>query len=292
MLTDHKKLEGKLVHAWKEPAYRQMTDREGNVTHDATRVSLVVDETDSVLGTVTDRYTLVRNADLVGALDIAAGALGVDLEPTKALYRNGRANYQFRAPSMEYQAPGDRSKTTGLVILTNDYRGGGGLGIKSGLFRLVCTNGLVVGQIAHSDLIRHVGEIDVLGFVRAGLQKLVDQADVQRLLVAELARHKYAGLEASVRLIEDRAAAQRFVTEAQQRDEDPSLVHAILADTPDRYHGYIRQAVGEETRDMGENLWSLVQLIARTSTHGMPQTQAADDWATRQLNRVREFANV
>lgn len=292
MLTQNKVLEGKLVHAWKEPAYREMRDKDNNVLHDATRVSLVIDETDAVLGAVTDRYTLVRNRDLVSALDIAADSLGVALEPTKALYRNGRATYHFRAPDLTIKAPGDPSVTTGLVILTNDYRGGGGLGIKSGMFRIVCTNGLVVGKIAHQDLLRHVGEIDIYAFVRDGLQRLVDQFDVNRVLASTLAAHNYAGLEADTVRIRNRAMAQSLVQEAIDAKVTPGLVPAILADTPERYHRYIRDAVGEEAQVMGANLWALAQLVARTATHAMPATAAADDWATRQLNRVREFANA
>lgn len=292
MLTQNKILDGKLVHAWKEPAYRELRDKDNNVSHDETRVSLVIDETDAVLGAVTDRYTLVRNRDYVSALDVAASELGVALEPTKAQYCNGRGLYQFKAPDFVMQAPGDPSKTTGLVILTNDYRGNGGLGIKSGMFRVVCTNGMVVGKIAHQDLLRHVGEIDIYAFVREGLQRLVDQFDVNRLLVSTLATHPYNGLQRDILAIEDRAAAQRMVDAAVDAKHTPDLIPAILADTPDRYHQYIKQVVGEETQVMGANLWALAQLVARTATHRMPETATADDWATRQLNRVREYANV
>lgn len=280
MLTNHKVLEGKLFASWLETSKRE--------NGESTRFKFVVDETDDVLAAVTSRYTLVQNRELVSALDMAASERNLDITPTRANYKNGHSMYKFQMPGMEFTAPGDPSVTKAGIILQNDYRGNGGLVIGAGLYRKACTNDLTIGRVAHVDTMRHVGKIDVYAFVSNALDALVSEFEVNRLLAETLANTPYrvATLPGS------REAAQKEVKAALDANRVAELVTAILADTADRYHGALRTAIREDARDMGDNLWAVVQSVARVATHDMPAIEAATTWATRQANRVREFANV
>lgn len=295
-LTDHKMLEGKLTRAHLEPSFRHIIAN-GLDSFEQSRFRYVVDEHDSTLaGGLTEQYTLVQNREYISALDLAADERGLDLQPRKAIYRNGRGLYEFGVPSHKFRITNDRSDTEGLIRMSNDYRGQGGLGIMSGWFRLICSNGVIVGTIAHKDTKRHVGDIDVYKFVCAGLDRFVERFETERVLAETLGNERYYPPSDSVN-----ATTQVEAREAIERTGG-DLLARILADTPDRYNADLQRAVRENQRDAGATLWGIVQAIAEIATHRMQETAggdarsnysfAADTWSGRQVNRVRELVTV
>lgn len=279
-LTDSKQFEGKLVHAWTEDSYRKRPVDPSNASftipeaYDSQRFKYVIDEQDHVLASVTDQYTLVTNRDFVSAVDIAADELGIEVEANRGSYVNGRSHYRLVLPGHSMRIPGDESVTKATLDIQNDYRGGGSLKLLAGWFRMICTNGLIVGEIASSNSQRHVGEIKLMEFVMPALAKIADRFEVERVIAEALQRQK----------------------------ADADLVEAIVADSADRYEADIRRAVRENARSMGDNLWALSQAVSEIATHRM-QTRAdggtrtnfnsaADTWGTRQYNRILEHADV
>jgi hypothetical protein len=149
---------------------------------------------------------------------------------------------------------------------------------------------MIAGKLSHQRTLRHVGEIDVYGFVCEAVAKVRDEFDKHRILAEALAaeRHHMSGVNV------DRDVNLRRV--ADSREGGPlantaTLVDQIMADTAERYDNYLRTAIRENERDMGSNLWALTQAVSQTSTHRMPGMNA-DAWATRQLNRIRQFAGA
>jgi hypothetical protein len=301
MLTDHKTFEGTLVSAWDEPTYRRRdclpTHTSDGTRYEAQRHRFIVDEQDAVLGVVSDRYKLVQNRDLVAALDLAASEVGVNVEPVKVWYSNGRSGYDFRCPDYVLRPRGDTSNTTGLIRLTNDYRGQGGVGFLSGWFRLVCTNGLVVGEIAHRQLYRHTGDIQELVYetMVANVRAFRDNFEVQRVIAETLGNadlppvspQRWANLG-------DQTAARNEVRD----NPDTDLVNKLLADTAERYHQDLARAIRDNVSSIGRTYWALAQAVAEVATHRLQRRQngaprarynpSADEWATRQLNRILE----
>lgn len=295
-LTDQERLEGKLVRAHLEPSFRH-TEVDGRDSFDQTRFRFVVDEYGEPLaGGLSEQYTLVQNREFISALDLAADERGLDLQPRKAVYRNGRGLYEFGIPSHKFRITNDRSDTEGLIRMSNDYRGQGGLGIMSGWFRLICSNGLIVGTIAHRDMRRHVGDIDVYKFVCVGLDRFVERFETERILAETLGNERYTPSADSTH-----ATTQVEAREAIERTGG-DLLARILADTPDRYNAPLQRAVRENQRDAGDTLWGIVQAVAEVATHRMQETArggarsnysfAADTWSSRQVNRVRELVTV
>jgi hypothetical protein len=281
-LVDHEMLAGKAPAAWKETAFR-CTGEHGGMSGDdyeETRMELIVDERDAVLGCVTERYTLVQNRDLLTALDLAADAAGVRLEPQAARYENGRAEYKFNLPGQAFAITRDPSLHVPQIVLRNDYRGSGGLGIMAGWFRMICSNGMVIGEVAHQKLRRHVGEIDLYGFVQAGVHGITDRLEVERLTLETL-QTKSCPVTSTPAIL-DRDGYKQLV-----KDGSTSPADAILADTADRYHKYLRTAVRENRLAVGDTAYALVNAITQTATHRMPGW-TADAWATKQIARVKE----
>jgi hypothetical protein len=301
-LTDHKMMEGKLVTAWTEPSYRR-TDRlneagdlPNEVQHDESRFRFVVDELDHIIaGGLTEQYTLVQNREFISALDLAADERGLTLEPRKAVYRNGRGLYEFSVSSHRFQVVGDPSVTDGLIQLGNDYRGQGGLRIQSGWFRMICTNGVIAGVIAHKDTKRHVGEIDVYRFVATGLDRFVERFEVERLLAETLGKEGYTPAYDALK-IQSQADAKAIL------EVGDDLLARILADTPDRYIADVQRAVCENQSAVGETLWGVIQAVSEIATHRMQETAtgdaranysfAADSWGSRQLELVRALVEA
>lgn len=278
-LTDSPKLQGSLVHAWTEPCARkiEVLDAHGNVTgsdHQDERFKFIVDETGTPLATVTDKYTLVTTRDFVSAVDLAAEELDINVTANSGQYANGRSYVKLELPDMELKINGDPSITKGTIDLQNDYRGGGSLKMLAGWFRLVCSNGMVVGEIASRDIKRHTGDIDLMAFVTPALLKVSERFEAERIVAETLA----------------------------QQAQDKELVEQIVASAADRYEGDIRRAVRENSREIGNNLWALSQAVSEISTHRMQLrangeartgfNAAADTWATANYNRIRAFAGV
>ncbi len=277
-LVDHGILKGKAPAAWKESAYRQTGELPGPAEYEASRFDLIIDENDDALGCVTDRYSLVQNRDLINALDLACDAAGMRLEPVSARYQKGRAEYKFNLPDEGFKVTGDGSGQLPQIVVRNDYRGSGGLGILAGWFRMVCSNGMIVGEIAHENLRRHVGEIDLYGFVQAGVYGIADAIQAERLMMEVLAvthTPEYRGP------ILARDVAQEAIKAGHN-----GVLNQIGADTAPRYISYLNGALAKNQQELGNTAYALVQAITQTSTHRMPGW-TADEWATRQINRVK-----
>lgn len=285
--TDHKAFEGKLVSAWLEPALRQV-DYYGQATkNEETRFRFVVDETDTPLAVVSDRYALVQNRKFVAALDLAADRLGIRLEPRTGIYRNGRALYAFDAPEFTFQAPNDPSRTGSSLWVQNDYRGSRGLSLATGFFRFACSNGLVSATVAHVDSRRHVGDINILAFVEGALSRYVARAEADRLIAETL------GNTRAPFWYPDRSYDE---TIAESKLGDAHIVSRIVADTPRRYFPDFQGLVEQYARETGGTLWSVAQAVSDLATHRMQSTATgasrqghnfgADEWASRQLARI------
>lgn len=299
MLVDHPRLKDKLVKAHLETCYR-MKEEDGRVDFNGERFQFVVDESDEPLATVTDKYTLVQHREVISALDLAADARGLSLEPTEAHYINGRLVTKFEVPGYEMQVGTDPSQTKLTINVHNDYKGEGGLAVLIGWFRMICSNGLVIGEVAASNKRRHVGNINVGEFMSTAVNKAVGRFEAERLIAQTLAEHRYplaAWNPAS------RDVAAKRVRKAKTDGTTPDIVDLILADTAERYHDDLNRAVRENVREIGENLWALSQAVAEIATHRMQQradgstltrgfNSAADTWATRQSNRIRRLVDV
>ena len=150
----------------------------------------------------------------------------------------------------------------------------------AGWFRMVCSNGMVIGEVAHQKRRRHVGEIDLYGFVQQAVHGIADRIATERLVLETLTTKALP--VTSTAAILDRDGYAKLV-----KDGSTSPADAILADTADRYHKYLRDAVRESRLEVGDNAYALVNAITQTATHRMPGW-TADEWASRQINRIKQ----
>jgi len=300
MLTEHPKFQGTLVGAHKEPTFRR-TDENGQLQFEQQgRHHFVVDDNNLVIATVSDLYRVVQNTDFLCAVDIAADNLGIKIEPTEAAYSSGNSRYKLRTPDMHFQPKGDSSGVEGSIILGNDYRGSGGLQIKSGWFRLICKNGLTIGTIASYSTQRHVGDFDVYQFVFKALEKFLDRWEIERVLADTLTDRPY--IFTNMAGIETQLEAQNLLKQYRDNGVEADIFVQMAADTPNRYQKDLQNALISNLRHIGQNMWAVSQAVSEMATHrlqqrsdGGPRTGynfAADQWATRQLNKILAEAGI
>jgi hypothetical protein len=287
MLTEHKIFEGKLVEASLEPACREVPSSitPGTTFAEATRFNLVVDELDEPIAAVTEKYTLIRNREVIAALDLVADLEGVRLVPKSADYHHGKSRYEFTLPDLSYTVTGDTSASMPRLVLGNDYRGNGGLSAMSGWFRFICSNGMTIGTVASQTNARHVGTIDIMEILTNAIVAMKSRVEVDRLLAESLAAEPFPSP-----LVDDwagtREIAQNILQDAKDDGKAPRLIDTIIADTPDRYIRGMRDSHFNLRYQLGDNLWALAQTVAEVATHNMNGRWSPDEWATRQIARI------
>lgn len=227
------------------------------------RFRSVVDVNGYECGAVTNRYRLVTHGNMLAAADLASDKLGVDLECGRAHYHRGKFSVSLYMPD-EFRVPGDPSGIRPQIALGNSYGGSAALTGRAGVYRLICSNGAIIGQTVRQDYQKHVGHFDVMKFVE----------DLMLAVVCRAEEYKKTALQA-----------------AETAVKVDAVEELIRSATPKKYHATLHTAVETNTLLMGPSVWAIMQAISEVSTHDMKGLNAAD-WQTRQTNRVLADAGI
>lgn len=127
---------------------------------------------------VSERYTFIPTSRVVEALlDNGFVATSAQQSATRIEGKDGFVRHQLRFRQIEGRKFDDSYPE---VLLTNDHAGSGAFRLLAGVFRLVCSNGLIVGTSFGEVRVRHTGKIgDVVDGafrVAAEFPRVIDQA--------------------------------------------------------------------------------------------------------------------
>ncbi len=127
----------------------------GGVTIDD-RMAVVRTDTKQPIGVVSDKYSLLYHKDVIDTFK--TGLKGMEYEEKISLTKNGaRLFAQYTFPKVKYEvAKGDLVSLR--LYTTNSYDGSKMFQLSMGAFRIVCENGMVVGQEFFSLSQRHIGQ--------------------------------------------------------------------------------------------------------------------------------------
>ena len=119
------------------------------------RRAVVRTDTNTPLGIVSTKYELLKHADVVNGFRKALG--NEEYEETIKLARNGAQLYAtYSLPTYHIEVrPGDVISLQ--FIVKNSYDGTNALQIMLGAFRLVCTNGMMIGKKFFAFSQKHIG---------------------------------------------------------------------------------------------------------------------------------------
>ena len=284
MLHNQENLAPALVDAKKRIAYvvgqEVIAGMPMRTKPETTRFSIVEDSNGYHVGAVSDRYTLIQNQDLIGAIDLTSDSLGVDLTVERCLYRHGKTSMDFTLPD-DFRISGDPSNLKPLIQIGNDYGGGGSLTGRAGVFRMVCTNGLYVGEQTQHNTQRHIGRIDVYDFVYGLVDGLVKRAEINKV-IAETTQDMPFEWKAQY-IADERVNANLVANEA--------LLNEIAEGTADRYLPALRTAITGNREEIGHTVWALLQAVSEVGTHNM-RGWAAQKWTRETSNRILEHVGV
>jgi len=147
---------------------------------------------------VSDKYAVINTRDLIEHLESAGHVITkFDASRVKDKSKEGFQKHLIRLK------PANMEMRNGLMpelIISNSYDGTSSLKIKLGLFRLVCSNGLIVGTNYQSISLRHSSAsldriIPSLDIVASQSKKMIDQAQSwEGLKLTEAEALEFAGL--------------------------------------------------------------------------------------------------
>ena len=155
------------------------------------------------------------------------------------------------------------------VILTNSHDGSSAYKLAAGVFRLICSNGLVVGREDISETVRHSG--DVRGEIIEGAIRIVGQFDK---VAEDIDAMKSAMLPAPLQLAFANAAiAARF-----DQDQKPVTPEQVLR--PRRMD------------DRADDAWTVFNRVQENVIRGGLQGRTVDAHNRVQRRRTREVTGI
>lgn len=228
----------------------------------------IVDHNGHQCAAVSDRYTLVQNRTLAEVLKDVLFDKGItSIDRGRCLYSNGRTRFDVHLPDTAFKVEGDPSNQMSTIQIGNDYGGGGSILVRMGVFRTICTNGMIAFTRGETMRVKHVG---LLGYDQ--LYPLMMKALERQLAVAEKQR-EVAGLLASTAV-------------------PAQWVNNLLEETAKRYRSGLERALQRNTNELGNNSWAVTQAISEVATHEMRTGWAAETWATKAVQNLIDEINT
>lgn len=139
------------------------------------RLAVIREDTGTPLGIVSDKYKLLRHEEVVDTFRDALNDTTYE-EKIQMVKNGGQLFLTYKLGNIEIEVK--KGDVVGLqFVVKNSYDGTNALQIMLGAFRLVCTNGMVIGRRFFAYSQRHMGtrrEI-AIDFIKARVGMLTQQ---------------------------------------------------------------------------------------------------------------------
>lgn len=146
------------------------------------RKAVIRTDTDEVLNIVSDRYQLVRHVDVFNAMEEAVNRLGIPVKNVEVSVgdRGGLAKVTWRLDrTLDIGNGGGPDNVDLRLIARNSYNYMSLVGLQLGAFRLICSNGLMIGRMIAKAAKRHVPSLKVEAIVRDMAEMIAQQEKVR-----------------------------------------------------------------------------------------------------------------
>ena len=104
---------------------------------------------------MTDNYKLVKNETIINYAQPIIKKNGGELKEVNLLNNGAKVHMSWHFPKQVVNI-GENDDVTPEIIINNSYNGTVGVNIIAGAFRLVCTNGMIIGIIAKKYMNKHI----------------------------------------------------------------------------------------------------------------------------------------
>lgn len=221
-----------------------------------------------VLGVVSHKYAFLPHAEMLDGFLESLKGMG-PVEMTKAHVLNGGAKFMasFRFPERSFHVGPKKDKINLSLTLRNSYDCVWAGQVLLGAFRLVCSNGLVIGESFFRRKQIHLGHVTVGSL---------------RNMMTETVAEKMGQLEASFQSLHSTALTpEQKKTVWEQAAKVIPLRHVNAARA--LYEAPARKEDGAPT------LWGVYNAFTEHFTHGQVPPTAVVEWGAsmfRMLNRM------
>ena len=122
---------------------------------------IVREDTGQVLSCVTDEYKLVTNTEVIDATNKALKSTKAKFKEAVVFGEGARTKWTWTFPNVKVKVRKDHYVNPEIHI-KNSYDGSSTVDIMAGAFRLVCSNGMVIGTIlGHSRAVHSVYNVNL-----------------------------------------------------------------------------------------------------------------------------------
>jgi len=221
------------------------------------------EDTGQILSCMTDNYKLIDNSMVIEKSDKIITKQGGKLKEVQSFGRGARSivKYEFNNHKVKI-SNGDIC--TPEIVWANSYDGTVGLNIIAGAFRLVCTNGLVIGIVAEKYKNKHIIQNMELQDIEGVIEETIKKTKM-------IMKHEFP-------IIHETKVKQSHIVD-------------ILKMFPLQSSDYMTSLLlaGQKPN----NLWDLLNVATNVATHGMDRkAEATHKLEARIYAKICKMAKV
>ena len=128
----------------------------GNILKKNTGHKFIVrEDTGEVLSCMTDNYRLVKNETIIKAAEPIINKYKGKIKEVNVFGKGQSTHMSWHFPNHLVKI-GKNDEMTPEIVIGNSYNGTVGVNIIAGAFRLICSNGLVIGIVASKYKNKHI----------------------------------------------------------------------------------------------------------------------------------------
>tara|TARA_R100000664_G_scaffold8968_1_gene14782 strand:- start:9546 stop:10355 length:810 start_codon:yes stop_codon:yes gene_type:complete len=248
------------------PAYWETTKKnKGNGTSaremQTSYKFIVRKDTDEVLSCMSNNYQLIKNSDLIEVASPFLEDRCAKLKECEVFGNGNRTTWKYLIPDIKLEIDkGDFVNPE--VIIKNSYDGTSEASIIAGAFRLVCSNGMVIGYTLGKNSIRHTiwnRNIDMGEIIDEVLSSIdtVFQGDFRNLIETEIKNQSHI----------------TKMIELFPQNQTKNIVSKMISSPP-------------------KNYWNLLNAATWVTTHCMNrQSESTHRFESKLYPMVNKFAN-
>jgi len=158
---------------------------------------------------------------------------------TKHLLRLRKANHL-----------GNREEDVPEIVLVNSHNGTSAYSIMAGIFRLVCSNGLIVGDVNTTLRVKHIGNI--INEVLEATRTIAEEAEQTMRVVEEMKHIKLTW--------QDKVLLAKYALKARFGDEQPRVIEGELVQ-PSSIHSPAAALQIRRREDRGDDLYTTLNVM-------------------------------
>ena len=142
------------------PAYYEITKKNKGKGTSVREVQtghkfIVREDTGDILSCMSDNYKLITNKQIIEAANPIIKKSGGKLKEVNVFGKGEKLHMNWHFPNHLVKLS-NKDEMTPEIVIDNSYNGTVGVNIIAGAFRIICSNGLVIGVVAHKYKNKHI----------------------------------------------------------------------------------------------------------------------------------------